>query len=75
MKIQYSDGRQVEVVNLEEAQGILSSAYPNGCGEHACEGYLYWEYAEDAVDDDGSRAIAVVRFVSTWDDPIFRDGI
>ena len=66
MKIKYSDGRESEVENEDEARESLDGEYSEaeyGDWEQngdAPERMLVWEDAESAENDDGANAVAEI---------------
>jgi len=66
MKINYTDGRTVEVANEDEAREILDAQYPAAeYGDWQQSGYapermLVWVDSDAADLDDGANAVAEI---------------
>lgn len=66
MKINYTDGRTVEVANEDEAREILDAQYPEAeyadwqQSGYAPERMLVWEDSDAADNDDGANAVAEI---------------
>ena len=66
-EINYSDGRSAEAETYEDACNMVRAAYPEaeighpGDLKDGGDRTLCWASEDDARDDDGQRAIAMIR--------------